>query len=206
MDIGIWLRTLGLEEYDAAFRANAIDVDVLCDLTDQDLEKVGVLLGHRRKLLRAIAMQDGALGPKAAARSMPPPMRPEPTSAVAALQTSAARASLERRQEEAPQIAPGRPQPFAVSSRLRPAEMIDSPFLPSLPAPSSPPASNEGHDGDLHAPEVGEAYDDFQGFPSPRWRDRVVLVIAVLGLAALGGHGRIRLSLRIRRGVANAPN
>lgn len=34
MDIGIWLRTLGLEEYDAAFRANAIDVDVLCDLTD----------------------------------------------------------------------------------------------------------------------------------------------------------------------------
>ena len=53
MDLGGWLRSLGLERYEAAFRANAIDADVLCDLTDQDLEKLGVLLGHRRKLLRA---------------------------------------------------------------------------------------------------------------------------------------------------------
>jgi SAM domain (Sterile alpha motif) len=50
-----WLRSLGLEQYEAAFRDNAIDDDVLPDLTDQDLEKLGVLLGHRRKLLRAIA-------------------------------------------------------------------------------------------------------------------------------------------------------
>jgi class 3 adenylate cyclase len=55
MDLGLWLRTLGLEQYEAAFRENAIDVSVLPDLTDQDLEKLGVLLGHRRKLLRAIA-------------------------------------------------------------------------------------------------------------------------------------------------------
>ena len=50
-----WLRSLGLEQYEAAFRDNAIDETVLPDLTDQDLEKLGVLLGHRRKLLRAIA-------------------------------------------------------------------------------------------------------------------------------------------------------
>ena len=55
MDLGGWLRSLGLDRYEAAFRANAIDADVLCDLTDQDLEKLGVLLGHRRKLLRAIS-------------------------------------------------------------------------------------------------------------------------------------------------------
>ncbi len=55
MDLGLWLRTLGLEQYEAAFRENAIDVSVLPDLTDQDLEKLGVLLGHRRKLLRVIA-------------------------------------------------------------------------------------------------------------------------------------------------------
>ena len=55
MDLGLWLRTLGLEQYEAAFRENAIDVSVLPDLTDQDMEKLGVLLGHRRKLLRAIA-------------------------------------------------------------------------------------------------------------------------------------------------------
>jgi class 3 adenylate cyclase len=55
MDIVVWLRSLGLEQYEAAFRDNAIDLSVLPDVTDQDLEKLGVLLGHRRKLLRAIA-------------------------------------------------------------------------------------------------------------------------------------------------------
>jgi class 3 adenylate cyclase len=55
MDVASWLRSLGLEQYEAAFRDNAIDDSVLPDLTDQDLEKLGVLLGHRRKLLRAIA-------------------------------------------------------------------------------------------------------------------------------------------------------
>ena len=55
MDVASWLRSLGLEQYEATFRDNAIDDSVLPDLTDQDLEKIGVLLGHRRKLLRAIA-------------------------------------------------------------------------------------------------------------------------------------------------------
>jgi class 3 adenylate cyclase/predicted ATPase len=59
MDLGGWLRSLGLEQYEAAFRENAIDAEVLPDLTDQDLEKLGVLLGHRRKLLRAIANLQG---------------------------------------------------------------------------------------------------------------------------------------------------
>src|SRR6516162_9986983 len=60
MNIGSWLRSLGLERYEAAFRDNAIDETVLPDLTDQDLEKLGVLLGHRRKLLRAIASLNAA--------------------------------------------------------------------------------------------------------------------------------------------------
>jgi class 3 adenylate cyclase len=55
MDVVVWLRSLGLEQYEAVFRENAIDGSVLPDLTDQDLEKLGVLLGHRRKLLRALA-------------------------------------------------------------------------------------------------------------------------------------------------------
>ena len=55
MDLAVWLRSLGLEQYEAAFRENAIDASVLPDLTDQDLEKLGVLLGHRRKFQRAIA-------------------------------------------------------------------------------------------------------------------------------------------------------
>ncbi len=71
MDLGGWLRSLSLERYEATFRANAIDVDVLCDLTDQDFEKLGILLGHRRKLLRAIAALDGALAPVTARRARP---------------------------------------------------------------------------------------------------------------------------------------
>jgi class 3 adenylate cyclase len=60
MDLGGWLRSLGLQEYEAVFRENAIDETVLPDLTDQDLEKLGVLLGHRRKLLRAIGNLENA--------------------------------------------------------------------------------------------------------------------------------------------------
>ena len=49
-----WLCELGLEQYVDLFVRNGIDAEVLSDLTDQDLEKLGVLLGHRRRMLRAI--------------------------------------------------------------------------------------------------------------------------------------------------------
>jgi class 3 adenylate cyclase/predicted ATPase len=56
MDIGGWLRSLGLEQYEAAFRENAIDDSVLSSLTAEDLKELGVdAVGHRRKLLNAIA-------------------------------------------------------------------------------------------------------------------------------------------------------
>jgi class 3 adenylate cyclase/tetratricopeptide (TPR) repeat protein len=55
LDIDGWLHRIGLAQYAQTFRENGIDLGVLPDLTDQDLEKLGLLLGHRRKLLRAIA-------------------------------------------------------------------------------------------------------------------------------------------------------
>ena len=56
MDIGAWLRDLGLGQYEQAFRENDIDADVLADLTADDLSGLGVTsIGHRRKLLAAIA-------------------------------------------------------------------------------------------------------------------------------------------------------
>ena len=55
MDIAKWLRGLGLQQYAAAFRDNAIDAEILPELTDVDLEKLGVVLGHRKRLLKAIA-------------------------------------------------------------------------------------------------------------------------------------------------------
>jgi class 3 adenylate cyclase len=53
--IAEWLEELGMSEYAQCFVDNGIDFTVLPDLTDQDLKDIGVLLGHLRKLLRAIA-------------------------------------------------------------------------------------------------------------------------------------------------------
>jgi class 3 adenylate cyclase/predicted ATPase len=55
MDVGGWLRNLGLGQYEGNFRDNKIDEDVLADLTDGDLEKLGLPLGDRKRLLKAIA-------------------------------------------------------------------------------------------------------------------------------------------------------
>src|SRR6478736_1003903 len=57
--IAEWLASLGLGEYSQRFAESAIDLSVVRDLTEQDLEDLGVLLGHRRKILRAIAEFDG---------------------------------------------------------------------------------------------------------------------------------------------------
>jgi class 3 adenylate cyclase len=56
MDVEGWLRRLGLEQYEAAFREHKIDDTVLLSLTAEDLKELGVgFVGHRRKLLDAIA-------------------------------------------------------------------------------------------------------------------------------------------------------
>ncbi|MGD0532772.1 MAG: adenylate/guanylate cyclase domain-containing protein [Methyloceanibacter sp.] len=68
--IAEWLAKIGLERYAAAFADNDVDVTVLRHLTDGDLEKIGVSLGHRRRMLAAIAELAGAA-----------PATPEPVAA-----------------------------------------------------------------------------------------------------------------------------
>jgi hypothetical protein len=59
MDIGGWLRGLGLERYEQAFRENEIDLRVLPELTADDLKELGVAaIGHRRLLLKGIGEVD----------------------------------------------------------------------------------------------------------------------------------------------------
>ena len=69
MGLGDWLRSLGLEQYEAAFRENHVEETVLPNLTVEDLKDLGVgSIGHRRKLLEAIALLRDAADAKA-----PPP-------------------------------------------------------------------------------------------------------------------------------------
>jgi hypothetical protein len=52
VDVVVWLRSLGLEKYEPVFRENEIEAGVLPELTELDLEKLGVPLGHRKRLLK----------------------------------------------------------------------------------------------------------------------------------------------------------
>src|SRR4029078_449581 len=70
--IAEWLEKLGMSEYAQRFAENRIDFAVLPDLTDQDLKDIGVVLGDRRKILRAIARLDAA--PEAVALEPKPPV------------------------------------------------------------------------------------------------------------------------------------
>src|SRR5262249_21059365 len=68
-----WLEWLGLMDYADVFQRNAVDLEVLRELTDQDLEKIGVHpLGHRKKLLKAIAELNGERPPTTTIRFASP--------------------------------------------------------------------------------------------------------------------------------------
>ena len=75
MDVVVWLRSLGLGKYEAAFRENDIDETVLQNLTAEDLKELGVTaIGHRRKLLDAIAAvrnDTSAQGPSSDLKTAP---------------------------------------------------------------------------------------------------------------------------------------
>src|SRR6202521_2740727 len=87
MDVGDWLRKLGLEEYEAAFRENKVDDTVLPGLTAEDLKDLGVgFVGDRRKLLDAIAALRAEASP------------PTPVSAAPLESDNTAKDAAERRQ------------------------------------------------------------------------------------------------------------
>src|ERR1700736_5780032 len=72
MDVADWRRRLGLEQYEPAFRANEIDAAVLPSLTAEDLKDLGVgIVGHRRKLLDAIALLRADANAKASPSEAP---------------------------------------------------------------------------------------------------------------------------------------
>src|SRR3954470_3922197 len=72
MNVATWLRSLGLERYEPLFRDNEIDWEVLPKLTSDYLKEIGVVaIGHRRKLLNAIAAVQDAAGTAAPRETSP---------------------------------------------------------------------------------------------------------------------------------------
>jgi class 3 adenylate cyclase/tetratricopeptide (TPR) repeat protein len=70
-DLRDWLRSNGLEQYAEAFESNDIDLDVLPELNERDLEQLGLSLGNRRRLLKAIAGLSGQAAPSQTAAGQP---------------------------------------------------------------------------------------------------------------------------------------
>ena len=71
-DLREWLRANNLEQYAAAFEANDIDLDILNELDDHDLEQLGLSLGNRRRLLKAIAARNTKPAPASSDQAPPP--------------------------------------------------------------------------------------------------------------------------------------
>jgi len=88
MDIAAWLRDLGLERYEPAFRENEIDAEVLPELTESHLAALGLPLGPRLKLLKAIVSLREA--------GMPSPVAEQPSGAP--MPAAVPPAAAERRQ------------------------------------------------------------------------------------------------------------
>ncbi len=79
-DVGVWLGALGLSQYEAAFRENDVDATVAASLTAEDLRELGVAsIGHRRKLLGAIAVMNGGDAPGSSSTPAPAPVGEQPT-------------------------------------------------------------------------------------------------------------------------------
>ena len=81
MNVAQWLNAIDLGQYETLFREHEIDADVLPDLVEADLEKIGVPLGHRKRLMRAIAaLSAGGTPPSAAKPASAQPSPSPPTS------------------------------------------------------------------------------------------------------------------------------
>ena len=184
MDVAVWLRDLGLEQYEALFRENDIDAEVLSDLTDGDLEKIGVSLGHRKRLLKAAA----ALAAGHA---------PAPPAAVAPVPRDAAPDAAERRQLTV--MFSDLVGSTALSARLDPEDMREV-IRAYQDACSGAIARYDG----FVAKFMGDGVLAYFGFPRAHEEDAERAVRAGLDIAAAVAKldTRANETLKVRIGVA----
>ena len=177
--IADWLKQLGMSEYAERFVESDIDTSVLRDLTDQDLKELGVSLGHRRKMLRAIAELPGA------APTSPQPAFTEPKTQDAA----------ERRQVTV--MFSDLVGSTALSARMDPEDLREV-----ISAYQKCVAETVGHFGGFVAKFMGDGVLVYFGYPHAHEDDAERAVRAGLELVASVGALKTHAPLQTRVGVA----
>jgi class 3 adenylate cyclase len=184
MDVAGWLRSLGLEEYEAAFRENKIDDAVLPSLTAEDLKDLGIaFVGHRRKLLDAIATLRAEASP------------PAPVSAAPLQTDSAAKEAAERRQVTV--MFSDLVGSTALSARMDPEDLRDVISIYQRCV-----AENVRRFGGFVAKYMGDGVLIYFGYPQAHEDDTERAVRAALDLIAAVGALKLSVPLQTRIGIA----
>src|ERR1700692_3406408 len=184
MDLRGWLRSLGLERYEAAFRENEIDETVLPSLTAEDLKDLGVgIVGHRRKLLDAIA----ALRTDATAR--------DPCDAVSSPPSATPQDRAERRQVTV--MFSDLVGSTALSARMDPEDLREV-----ISAYQKCVAETVGRFGGFVAKYMGDGVLVYFGYPQAHEDDAEQAVRAGLDLVAAVTSLKTHTALQMRVGMA----
>src|SRR6201998_3634529 len=184
MDVGGWLRRLGLEQYEAAFRENRIDVTVLPRLTAEDLKDLGVgFVGDRRKLLDAIAALRAEASP------------PTPVSAAPLESDNTAKDAAERRQVTVM---------FSdlVGSTSLSAQMDPEDLREIISAYQTCVADTVRRFGGFVAKYMGDGVLVYFGYPQAHEDDSERAVRAALEVIAAVGALKLSVPLQTRVGIA----
>ena len=176
--IADWLEKLGMSEYAERFAESDIDISVLRDLTDQDLKELGVSLGHRRKMLRAIAELSGV-----APTRQPPLTEPKP------------RDTAERRQVTV--VFSDLVGSTALSARMDPEDLREV-----ISAYQKCVAETVGRFGGFVAKYMGDGVLVYFGYPQAHEDDAERAVRAGLDLVTAVGALKTRAALQTRVGIA----
>ena len=187
MDIVDWLRSLGLEEYEAAFRENKINERVLPNLTQEDLKEIGVgPVGHRRILLEAIgALRSDTTGKAPSAEVATPHGAP----------SVSAEDRAERRQVTV--MFSDLVGSTALSARMDPEDLREV-----ISAYQKCVAETVGRFGGFVAKYMGDGVLVYFGYPQAHEDDAERAVRAGLELVAAVGGLKTQATLKTRVGIA----
>jgi class 3 adenylate cyclase/predicted ATPase len=187
MDVVVWLRSLGLERYEAAFRENEIDERVLPSLTQEDLKEIGVgPVGHRRMLLEAIAALRGDTSGKV----------PSADVATASNVPNAAPEDRAERRQVTVMFSD------LVGSTALSARMDPEDFREVISAYQNSVAESVGRFGGFVAKYMGDGVLIYFGYPQAREDDAERAVRAGLQLVAAIGGLKTHAALQTRVGIA----